>query len=254
MFIGIREAKIIVTVAASACFLNSISLVAGAQTEAQIASKIIKIGGNVSKDDEGKIKSIFLSGNIDGTIEDIDFSMLTNLKAIMIFANKMTDRSLLHLAKTPPGLEFVYIDGAQVIDKGLIELLQKQKSLHLLVVSDSKMTDLAMPEIGKLKDLTNLTLAGTGITGKGIKNLLDLRHLSTLDLARTDISDAGLQEIKQLTSISTLSLDGTKVTDAGILQLGSLTELRWLGVSSTKVTEKGKKALQKLLPELNFEK
>jgi hypothetical protein len=51
-----------------------------------------------------------------------------------------------------------------------------------------------------------------------------------------------------------LNLSGTKVTDAGILQLADIELLQVVNVTKTKVTEDGKKALEKLLPGLEFTK
>jgi hypothetical protein len=233
----------------------------GQPTEHEVASKIAQIGGFVTKDEEGKVCSVILSSRwtffplLDENVASIDFAVLSRLKSVTIISQNVTNRSLVHLRKIPPGLRGLTIMGAQITDKEIAILLEQHRlSLNSVHLIDTPITDRTLSQIGKLADLASLSLRGTKITDKGLKSLLNLEELILLDLEETSISDLGLREIKELTSLSSLLLAGTKVTDAGIQLLSVLGDLQLLGVSSTKVTEEGKKSLQTVLPDVEFVK
>jgi hypothetical protein len=247
----------------SVCFSRD---VCSAQTEKAAASKVESLGGKTTKDKEGNVKGVILwvkkdapyfLGFTDEDVESIDFAAFSRLTQLHIISGPftpITDRSVVHLRKISTELQTLDLSYGQISDKALIELLKKQRGLFTAVFSHTDISDLALREIATLESLRILGLARTKVSDKGLKELSKLDLLISLDVSRTDVSDAGLAEIKKMKGLIGLSLDGTKVTDAGILELAALPKLHSLNVSSTKVTEDGRKALQKLLPSLEFVK
>ena len=196
-------------------------------------------------------------GFTDEDVESIDFTAfprLTHLAVISGSSKPITDRSLVHLGTIKSELQTFDISYGQVSDKAVIVLLKKQRALFTAVFSHTDIGDSAASEFATLERLRILGLAGTKVSDKGLKELGKLDLLISLDLSQTEVSDAGMAEVKRMTGLIHLSLEGTRVTDAGILELGALRKLRSLSVSSTNVTQAGKDALQKLLPELKFDK
>lgn len=220
--------------------------------EARVVQKVRAARGVVTKDGEGKVVSVHLIGSTDEQIEAIDFTAFSRLECVAILSPKMTKRSLVHLRKIPPGLLTLKITDTPLDEKELGLLLQRQKALILLSLRDTSITDKTLSEIGKLADLAGLELGGTKFTDIGLRSIANLQDLTILDLSYTNISDAGLREIKKLPNLGALYLSGTKVTDMGIQELGEIEYLDALIVAHTKVTNEGKKALQKMLPDLKF--
>ena len=231
-------------------------------TEEKALAKLESLEAKITKNREGKLATIFWGlktfpprGYLtDEDIESVDFSVLTGLRRLTVISPGITDRSVSHLLKMNPELDSLTFVAAKLTDKPLGRLIKRQQSLYSLSFQDVPITDDVIPDVSALRDLRLLCLDGTKITDKGMKELAKMKLLISLQLSRTSISDAGLAEVSKMTGLIGLSLDGTKVTDKGILQLANLPKLQLLKVSSTKVTEDGKKALQQMLPKLEFTK
>jgi Leucine-rich repeat (LRR) protein len=88
-----------------------------------------------------------------------------------------------------------------------------------LLLTCSKVTDIGMKEVKKLKHLKQLSLASTLVTDAGLKELKDSKNLTKLYLDNTNVTDAGLKHLQGLKNLTELSLDRTKVTDAGVREL-----------------------------------
>ena len=81
-------------------------------------------------------------------------------------------------------------------------------SLHILPITGKHLKE--------IKSLHVLHLAGTQVTDAGLKELAPLKNLAQLHLQETQVTDAGLKELAPFTNLASLNLDGTKVTDAGL--------------------------------------
>ena len=64
-----------------------------------------------------------------------------------------------------------------------------------LDLSQTKVTDAGLKELGKLKRLTALHLNNTKVTDAGLKELKELKQLEFLNLSNTQVTDAGLKEL-----------------------------------------------------------
>ena len=102
-----------------------------------------------------------------------------------------------------------------------------------------------LKHLAAFKQLRELELFGTPVTGKGLKELASLKDLRKLSLW-TKMTDADLKELVPLKQLEELSLRGTPVTDAGIKELAFLTQLRVLKLFGLKLTDAGLKELAPL--------
>jgi hypothetical protein len=235
------------------CALHLSAGIAEAQTEEQIAARIMEFGGVVERDDEGNIMSVGMLVGTDTDLETLDFSKLSSLRFVSLLGRDMTNRSIVHLRKTiPPCLRGLSVALASISDKELAPLLRKHPALVSVSLDYTSVSDDVLSEIAGLRELHSLTLQGTKITDNGLKTLLKLEQVGHLFLGETAISDIGLLEVAKMPELRVLFIDRTKVTDSGIQHLGRLKALRRLDVSSTKVTENGKNALKRSLPDLQF--
>jgi internalin A len=76
-------------------------------------------------------------------------------------------------------------------------------------------TDADLESLKQLKSLQILNLSQTAITDAGLKPIASLPNLRNLILP-VSITDAGLVHLKGLRNLKILLLNGTKVTDAGL--------------------------------------
>lgn len=235
------------------------------QSEEKAASHVESLGGKITKNADGKVRDIILWGKpksplvgfTDEDIESIDFSAFSRVKNLMVISGvtrQITDRSIIRFEKIPAELETLDLSYSQITDKSASRLLKKQRSLYTVSFIGTPLGNQALSTIGSLENLQSLGLDGTQIDDNGLDQLVNLKHLRMLSIKRTNVTDAGVLKIKKLSSLTHLYLDGTKITDVGLAELSALTSLSKLGVSSTNVTEEGKASLQKMLPNLKFEK
>ncbi len=64
-----------------------------------------------------------------------------------------------------------------------------------------------------------MILSDTAITDAALPNLEERTGLKKLYLCRDQITDAGLEHLKGLTNLKELHLQGTQVTDEGVKKL-----------------------------------
>jgi hypothetical protein len=85
-------------------------------------------------------------------------------------------------------------------------------------LTDEKLEE-AVRHMKKLKSLRVVTLGFTKVTDAGLVHLAGLTDLEELGLAQTAVTDAGLSHLKGLKKLKRLDLVGTKVTDKGAADL-----------------------------------
>ncbi len=108
----------------------------------------------------------------------------------------------------------------------------------------NKITNRELKTIGKLTDLTHLSLMRSRIL-----DLSELNHLSKLveaELISTAISEKELRTWKKGDELEALLLEGTRVTDKGVAELARFPKLKVLTLQSTKVNSKVYEAISHL--------
>lgn len=116
-----------------------------------------------------------------------------------------------------------------------------------LDLAGSSFGDDAFGQLIKLKDLRELYLDATEITGASLVEIGRIATLETLSIASLKIEDKDLEGLQSLKGLSRLNLGGTLVTDASISHLRSL-NLKWLNLGDSKVSPKGVREIQQALP------
>jgi hypothetical protein len=235
--------------------------------EQALVQEIEKLGGQVTRNEHGKLVGVHLgdfggglrplytrSGNLPAELTDerllkLDLRPFTH---VSIVSRSISDRGLAHLEKIPNLESFRLMFSPKITDAGVAKFLKKHRSLSFLSLSFTSVTDDSLSSIAELADLEGLSLLGNNITDKGLKSLERLRNLSYLCLAGTKISDAGLRHLSGMKNLSGLDLVKTQVSDAGIVQLSAVKGLRTLSIASTKVTPQGEEALRNALPLLEI--
>jgi beta-lactamase regulating signal transducer with metallopeptidase domain/Leucine-rich repeat (LRR) protein len=113
-------------------------------------------------------------------------------------------------------------------------------------------SDVGLAQIGKLENLTELTLNSSRITDAGLKVLKRLRKLEKLVIIRTQVTDAGVIHLSKLPKLRILYLDKTKVTDITLRHLKEFPELEAVSLRKTSVTSKGIEESKKEMPHLDI--
>jgi Leucine-rich repeat (LRR) protein len=111
----------------------------------------------------------------------------------------------------------ISLRGTNVTDADL-EILKQLKSLQILNLSQTAITDAGLKPIESLPNLRNLILP-VSITDAGLVHVKGLTQLESLNLLDSQVSDAGLVHLKGLRNLKILLLNGTKVTDAGLREI-----------------------------------
>lgn len=116
-------------------------------------------------------------------------------------------------------LEVSAVNAPEFSDAKVALLTPLAEQIIWLKLGDTKITDAAMGEIAKLKNLNKLHLEYTAVTDAGLKNLQNLPYLEYLNLVGTKVTDAGLQSLTSLKTIKDVYVWKSGVTEAGIAQL-----------------------------------
>ena len=160
-------------------------------------------------------------------------------------------------------IEYFYVSRASHIPDGFATQIDKT-SLQGLVCDDPAFSDADLDRLGKIPNLTRLSLALTSCTGANLENTLSLKHLDVLNLFGSAATDDGLLNSGSF-SVETVSLDGTgvqgrclrrfaesknirlansKVCDAGLQTPVEFSSLEWLDLSGCAVSGAGLKNLK----------
>jgi Leucine-rich repeat (LRR) protein len=100
-------------------------------------------------------------------------------------------------------------------DEDIVNKLDKLQWFSELYLYSAQVTDAAMKDVAKLKNLEILTIQGAAVTDAGAKDLTQLENLLSLDLIGAELSDVGAMALAQLPNLKLLKLSGTKITDSG---------------------------------------
>jgi Leucine-rich repeat (LRR) protein len=178
---------------------------------------------------------------------------LPHLQSLMIQLAEVDDQSLALVSRLA-GLRTLRLYGTgKLSDQGLAHL-GKMTQLTELSLPGAGLTDEGLAHLAGLTALKELVLSGSNITGTGLAALDQLKELRTLDLGRSPFNDEGCRRLPQFAQLQTLHLPLTKITDAGLESIAALTDLATLIIFDDKaVTDVGIAHLERLkhLVQLN---
>lgn len=137
--------------------------------------------------------------------------------------------------------QFEHLVAADLSDTAVTDAaiphLVKCGTLERIYLENVPVTGAALPSIATLKNLEVLVLAGTKIQGAELGPLAGLTTLRTLNLAHCKLADDDLKHLRPLVNIEVLVLSDTALTGTGFDQLKPLERLRVLNVSNTAITD-----------------
>jgi uncharacterized membrane protein len=115
-------------------------------------------------------------------------------------------------------LEVSAVNAPKFGDKDIALLLPIAEQVTWLKLGGTQITDGALKEIAKLKNLTKLHLEHTGVTDQGIAQIKTLPHLEYLNVIDTKMGDAGLKNIATSKGLRSIYVWQSAVTDSAIAQ------------------------------------
>jgi internalin A len=179
------------------------------------------------------------------------------LKRLNLRGTKITDMTLEHLAGIPT-LEALDIGFAQFTDSGL-QNLALLPNLKELAIGGNKLSDVGLQFLRQLPGVAYLDVSGSqrtdsglwsvSMTEAGIDSIATLRDLRELRLGGTSVSGRWLEKIKVLRNLERLSLqDAKRLGDDATPVLATFASLRWLDLNGSGMTEKAVADLRAQLP------
>lgn len=117
-----------------------------------------------------------------------------------------------------------------------VKLLLELPELTWLGLYETQITDKALEDIGKMKQLEFVWLDKTAISDEGISHLSNLQSLKELVLQYVPITDAAMPVIAKLRNLRSLSMGQTQISDQGVQQLIGL-PLERLKLDGTRITD-----------------
>jgi mono/diheme cytochrome c family protein/uncharacterized membrane protein len=134
----------------------------------------------------------------------------------------------------------------------VLPLSKEQNQLEVSAVNARNFNDTQAALLPKVSNqLVWLKLGDTGISDAALAQIAKLKNLQKLHLEQTKVTDAGLKQLKGLANLEYLNLYGTAVTDAGLADLVALKNLKTVYLWQTNVTEQGLATLKKNRPDLD---
>ncbi len=112
-----------------------------------------------------------------------------------------------------------FVTAISVSDETIKLLLPIKKQLAWLKLSDTKITDKALPVLAECTNLTLLHLNNTNITDKGLKSLQSLTNLQLLNLVNTRVTASGIEQLANLKKLQSIYLYKTNVKSGEVLKL-----------------------------------
>jgi len=120
---------------------------------------------------------------------------LRKLQSLVLRGPSVGDRGVEHIKHLK--LEYLSLWDTSVSDVG-VHHLRDMTTLQVLILDGTKITDAALPDIGRLVNLNDwLGLTHTEVTDVGLPHLTTLKNLRKLNLIGTKVSREGLRDLRK---------------------------------------------------------
>jgi hypothetical protein len=120
-----------------------------------------------------------------------------------------------------------------------IQLLRHNHRLEWLNLASTNISDEALRYASQWKELRQIKLNDTRITGKALASLVSCGKLEFLDLAKTDLRDDDLECITRFRNLRRLRIENTAIGDAALRHIGQSPSIESLNVAGTRVSDVG---------------
>ena len=141
---------------------------------------------------------------------------IKQIRTIWLEKTKISDEGLKEFKRVATPL-ILHLGQTSISDPGVKYL--SDTPVFILDLTDDNITDLAIPEFVKIRDLTGLMLIRSKITDKELKHFAKIKTLKNLNLNYTKITDKGIADLSELRQLSTLLVAGTKISKTGAQKL-----------------------------------
>jgi hypothetical protein len=152
--------------------------------------------------------------------------------------------------------------------------IASHKSIEILEVSDTSLSDFDLAMLVSLPRLRQLTFAGSDVTGENLasqpgslslerldsgnspvgiqfaKYVSTCPHLTQLQVSHVGIDDAFVAQLRGHPSLSRLGMSNTSISDKSIDYLSDIPQLEVVYVSPSRVTAAGIKRLRQSCPRI----
>ena len=128
-------------------------------------------------------------------------------KAGLIVSNLSHDQNLIEVSA---------VNAANFGDAQIALLAPLSEQIAWLKLGGTKITDAALKEISKLKNLNKIHLEHTAVSDAGISNLKNLPYLEYVNLVDTKVTDAGLKDIAAMKGLKSIYVWQSAVTDSAV--------------------------------------
>lgn len=105
------------------------------------------------------------------------------------------------------------------VDNRVCSSLRGLRNLERLYLDQTKVTDAALQELGRLRHLKRLSLRGTPIRGCGLKYLSNVTSLQELNLSKTLITDQAIEDLIRIPGLRKLVIHDTQISQRSIARL-----------------------------------
>jgi internalin A len=173
------------------------------------ADWIERLGGQITRDDAGKIVGVNLRGTWVNDTDMLSLAAMPDLATLDLSHTRITDEGMLRLKAAPKIRDLNLFYSEWVTDQGLTAI-RDWKHLKRLNVRGTRISDGTLEIVGRMVGLEALDIAHTAVTDNGLDYLITLVNLKELSLGRGRLTNASLQILKMLPTITYLDLSGAR--------------------------------------------
>lgn len=128
-------------------------------------------------------------------------------------------------------LRFEHIEGLDVL------IMPRLRDLNREQLLTYKFSDADAVACGKEKTIRVLSIPLTGVTDKFLKEYESLELLTSLDLSFNNITDEGVARLTKAANLKELRLAHTDITDKSAKTIAALTHLEYVDIAHTAVSD-----------------
>jgi Leucine-rich repeat (LRR) protein len=224
------------------------------------ADWILKLGGQVRRNDTGEVVDVNLRGRWVSAAEILDLLRYQKLVRLNLSLTRIADQDLLLLRPAVQIEELNLAHAEHVTDIGL-SVIKDWKNLKRLDVSGTQAANGTLTLLSNHPQLESLDVAGSEVTDDGMQELLPLIHLKHLGLGRTRIDESAISVLGLLDNLQSLDLSATgrrrrrrdgenPVSPSLVEAMAQLRDLRILRLGHSQISSDGVRMLASSLNKL----
>ena len=184
-------------------------IVSGILPAADPSDWIGKLGGQVARDQAGKIVGVNLRGTWVNDADMLSLAAMPDLETLDLSHTRITDEGMLRLKGAPKIKDLNLFYAEWVTDQGLTAI-RDWKHLKRLNVRGTRISDGTLEIVSHIAGLEALDVAHTSVTDNGLDYLITLVNLKELSLGRGRLTNTSIEVLRMLPTITYLDLSGAR--------------------------------------------